>query len=74
MVKGPPRKNLINKLVESRRTDERSNVLVPHGPHFIFSVTKKCLDPSDEASKLPSTVSNTSNILTPACVWVVTTY
>ena len=74
MVKGPPRKNLINKLIESRRADERSNVLVPHGPHFIFSVTKKCLDISEEASKLPSTESDTSDILTPVSVWVVTTY
>ena len=74
MVKVPPRKNLINELIESRRADERSNVLVPHGSHFIFSVTKKCLDPSGEASKLPSTGSDTSDILTPVCVWVVTTY
>ena len=66
MVKVFQEKNLIDKLVESRRADKRSHVLIPHGPHFIFAVTKKSLNVSEEASTYAPTGSNNSDIPTPA--------
>ena len=70
MVKVFKEKNLVDKLVESRRADERRDVLFPHCPHSIFpAVTKKCLNVSDEASyQAPTARSNNSDILAPALV------